>query len=233
MRKDLKRRARGLLYGNYKTLTLVTLVTSALNLVLLFVLRQAFPSTDSILTLLLNLACSVLINIVCYLLLAGVHLIYLRLCRGIPFKMADLFSAFVRQPEQPAIVSVLQYAIQTVCINVCYWSLFEQIAADSITKVLSFLVLEIAVLCLMVWVDLGFSMVLFLYCDDPWKTAKQLIQESWRLINKKRWSLFCLNVSFAGMYLLGILSLGIGILFVQPYYYTTKTLFYLKLREAE
>ena len=43
--------------------------------------------------------------------------------------------------------------------------------------------------------------------------------------------IFVLDLSFIGWYLLGALALGIGVLFVQPYYDATNAELYFKLRE--
>mgnify|MGYP006297391159 FL=1 len=43
--------------------------------------------------------------------------------------------------------------------------------------------------------------------------------------------IFVLDLSFLGWYLLGALALGIGVLFVQPYYDATNAELYFKLRE--
>ena len=42
----------------------------------------------------------------------------------------------------------------------------------------------------------------------------------------KKWKLFCLDLSFIGWYLLGMLCLGVGVLWVDPYHKVSMALFY-------
>ena len=44
-----------------------------------------------------------------------------------------------------------------------------------------------------------------------------------------KWKLFVLDLSFIGWYIVGSLCLGIGVLFVRPYHYLTKYLFFEKV----
>jgi len=44
-------------------------------------------------------------------------------------------------------------------------------------------------------------------------------------------NIFILDLSFLGWFILGALALGIGILFVQPYYDATNAELYLNLKQ--
>ena len=57
-----------------------------------------------------------------------------------------------------------------------------------------------------------------------------LITESRQWMDGYKWKLFCLDMSFIGWYLLGLLCLGVGILFVMPYHQLARANFYLELR---
>lgn len=48
-----------------------------------------------------------------------------------------------------------------------------------------------------------------------------------------RWKLFCLLWRFFGWFLLGILSFGIGFLWIMPYIQTTIARFYDDLKKEE
>ena len=52
------------------------------------------------------------------------------------------------------------------------------------------------------------------------------ITESRKLMNGNKWRLFCLDLSFIGWYLLGILCFGIGVLWVNPYHEAARTHFF-------
>ena len=57
-----------------------------------------------------------------------------------------------------------------------------------------------------------------------------LITQSREWMNGYKWKLFCLDLSFIGWYLLGLLCLGVGVLFVTPYHRMARANFYLALR---
>ena len=75
-------------------------------------------------------------------------------------------------------------------------------------------------------------MAYFIQQEQPNKNWKYNINESRRLMNGKKWKLFCLDFSFIGWYFLGFLCFGIGILFVIPYHQMARTNFYLEVYYA-
>ena len=53
--------------------------------------------------------------------------------------------------------------------------------------------------------------------DDEEITAKDAVDKSRELMDGKRWKLFVLQLSFIGWAILGVLSFGIGMLWIAPY----------------
>lgn len=80
---------------------------------------------------------------------------------------------------------------------------------------------------------LGLSMLPFIQRDRPELSPVAAMRQSWRMMDGHRWELFLLGLSFLGWLLLGLLSLGVGMLFVVPYANTAAAHFYEKLRAAE
>lgn len=66
----------------------------------------------------------------------------------------------------------------------------------------------------------------FILCDNVNFTSQECITASTDLMKWKKWQMFCLNWSYAGWYLLGVLTCGILFLFILPRQQTAKTLFY-------
>ncbi len=66
----------------------------------------------------------------------------------------------------------------------------------------------------------------FILCDNVNFTSQECITGSTDLMKWKKWQMFCLNWSYAGWYLLGVLTCGILFLFILPRQQTAKTLFY-------
>jgi uncharacterized membrane protein len=77
----------------------------------------------------------------------------------------------------------------------------------------------------------GYSLVPWLLADNPNLGARRALTLSRQLTRTHRFEMFVLDLSFIGWYLLGLLACCIGVIFVNPYYYATKTELYTALRE--
>jgi len=80
---------------------------------------------------------------------------------------------------------------------------------------------------------LRYSMLWFVLADDPELTARQALQRSKDLTKGHLRDLFVLALSFLGWILLGIVTLGIGFLWIVPYIQTTWALVYEGLKAAQ
>ncbi|MGG0300803.1 DUF975 family protein [Bacillus albus] len=72
----------------------------------------------------------------------------------------------------------------------------------------------------------SYSMTYFILNDHPEYTANQAITESRCMMNGHKMDYFLLCLSFLGWFILSILTLGIGFLWLVPYFYTTSAAFY-------
>ena len=57
-------------------------------------------------------------------------------------------------------------------------------------------------------------------------SGNEAITASRRLMKGRKWKLFCLDLSFIGWYIVGLLCLGVGVLWVDTYHTMAKTLFF-------
>ena len=73
---------------------------------------------------------------------------------------------------------------------------------------------------------LSYSMSYFISKDHPEYSVDQCITASMRMMDGHKMDLFLLMLSFIGWILLSILTLGIGLLWVMPYMYTSIAHFY-------
>lgn len=82
---------------------------------------------------------------------------------------------------------------------------------------------------------ISYTMVYLILQDNPNMNAFQAIQESKALMNGNKMRYFSFALSFAGWFILGILTLGIGLLYAVPYYTSAKIEFYedLKMQEVK
>ncbi len=78
---------------------------------------------------------------------------------------------------------------------------------------------------------LSYAMTFFLMSENPGLKGKEALQQSKALMSGTRWKLFCLFLRFLGWFLLGALTMGIGFLWILPYFTTALARFYDDLRE--
>jgi uncharacterized membrane protein len=81
--------------------------------------------------------------------------------------------------------------------------------------------------------SLSYSMAFFILYDNPEMKPRQALKESCRMMKGHRGKLFCLVFSFIGWLLLGVLTLGIGWLWLRPYVYMSVANFYENLKANE
>ncbi|MCP3775256.1 DUF975 family protein [Paenibacillus sp. MZ04-78.2] len=77
---------------------------------------------------------------------------------------------------------------------------------------------------------LSYSQAYFIMRDNPEITATDALRQSKEMMNGHKSRLFMLYLSFIGWYLLGIISLLIGLLWVYPYIYASRAAFYQELK---
>ena len=63
----------------------------------------------------------------------------------------------------------------------------------------------------------SYSMVHFVMAEHPEMSANEAIRESKMLMKGNKFRFFCLQLSFIGWYFVGVLTLGIGFIWIIPY----------------
>lgn len=76
----------------------------------------------------------------------------------------------------------------------------------------------------------AYSQTYFILHDNPEMGINDAIDESMRMMNGHKEQLFMLDLSFIGWILLGILSCGIGLLWIEPYCMNAHAAFYENLK---
>lgn len=77
----------------------------------------------------------------------------------------------------------------------------------------------------------AYSLAYIIKNDHNDMEAIDILDESQKLMRGHKFDLFLLDLSFLGWYILGFLCLGVGILWVYPYHYLTRTQFLLEIYE--
>ena len=76
----------------------------------------------------------------------------------------------------------------------------------------------------------AYGMVPYLLHDYPELSPREAMKIRREMMRGQKWNLFVLDFTFIGWILLSILTLGLGVLFVQPYMLTARAAFYEDLK---
>lgn len=77
--------------------------------------------------------------------------------------------------------------------------------------------------------SISYTMSYFVFLDNKKLSANDCIKKSKELMKGHKWEYFVLYLSFIGWFLLGLLTFGIGLFWVDAYFYTAKMNFYEKI----
>jgi uncharacterized membrane protein len=80
---------------------------------------------------------------------------------------------------------------------------------------------------------LGYSMAYYILYDNPGMKPLEAIKRSQNMMMGYKWKYFKLGLSFLGWALLGLLTLGIGYLWLYPYIYLANGNFYENLKKNQ
>ena len=256
--KEMKAQARSLLAGNYGTIIAATLLSSLITVILSNIFSQTSSNNLALFigfasSLILSLLSSVLDAGFTHMYLKTargegpvisdifhwftgfadkVILIALALI-GINLALVLLLSVFLFIAFFASGINALQLSEQLIS----HLSMFLRTWNISYLEIpgLSFSSAAIPLAVILIWaliaaaVNLRFFLVYYLLCDNPDQSPAAVLMQSSRLMRGSRLRLILLYISFAGFFLLGLLSFGLAFLWILPYIRMTETLFYLNL----
>ena len=229
---QLKQVARGIMLGKYRNAISILLASDLiLNTISLFT-TTAYNST---LGIIIGVIISFILTIFGTILSVGQCSFYLNIACDQPYQFSDLFTGFKIHPDKTIITQVIIQLLTLLPLIPAIVVMLITTAFYAQNIVISFLVacfLLIIGAGISWWISLRFSQVYYLLLDFPDYTAMELLKMSWKLMKGNVGRLLYIQVSFIPLTLAGLLSFGIGLLFVQPYQNMTYTLFYLDLMQA-
>ena len=100
-------------------------------------------------------------------------------------------------------------------------------------------VVWIATTVLRLWVIYRYKFCYMILAEYPEMRAVDALRNSAMLMKGRKWSFFCLQLSFIGWYLLSALTAFVGLIFLMPYIHTVDATYYDEIanraaaREAE
>ncbi len=227
--RELKRLARENLTGHYQTPMAAFVCASAITMALEFAFSMIQNNHPSAIQLATLAVAEFLIGLISAILNVGILDIHLSMARRKTYDLKQLFSGFQNHPDRIIICAFLVTAATLVSAVPMFIGMvlfvLKQTALRAI--LLAATALLSAVLGLILF--FAFQLVFYILLDHPKYSAVTCLKESIRLMNGHKGRCFYITLSFLGMDVLMLLSLGIGSLWIMPYQTQTYTLFYLDI----
>ena len=182
--------------------------------------------------MMIGLVGEIIVFLIAILFGAGLTKIHLNIARHQEPSLKDFVYPFKNHPDKFMGFGVLMALIGVACSipgSVC---LGIGAAITLVPLVIAGIVLLIIGVILVIILMLGFSLTTYILLDDPYGTKViPAMKQSWQYMKKRKGTLFLLGLSFIGLFIIGILSFGIGMLWIEQYYLQSSVVFYLKVKE--
>lgn len=226
--KELKRIARDNLNGNYKipmgAFLAATLIPLAVELPFSMLQKNEQPL---FMTVIFYIA-EFLIALLSIVLSVGILQLHLSLARKKEMTLGMVFYGFKNHPDRYILAGLLLILAGIVCAIPAFIGVFAfSILGKNVAGVSVLVVLVLAAVIAVVLVQIRYAMVLYLLLDHPQMSARESLKVSGQIMKGHKGRLFYIYLSFIGLQILCLLSLGIGSLWVYPYQSQTLVSFYL------
>ncbi|MCI9005335.1 MAG: DUF975 family protein [Lachnospiraceae bacterium] len=158
-----------------------------------------------------------ILGMVSVIMQCGILRMHLAFSRRANADLKMMFGEFTRRPERYVLAYLMVFGISLPCMlpgGIC-----AIVAAEGgavLAGIIS-LVLYLAGIIVLVAVVLRYSLVFLLLADDSQMNAMEAFRESARRMEGNKGRLLYIYLSFLGWGVLGMLSCGIGMLWIIPY----------------
>lgn len=225
--RELKRLARENLAGKYRIAMGALLFSYMIPLLLEFpfssLISGPAPTTTQYI---IYYAADVLIAILAGVVTIGNSSLHLKIARNQEVISSHVFFAFKNQTDRYIIGYFIYFLISLIAFIPSAYGMF--LFRTSYDNQSTFIALGLSILSLVLelLVSLFYGLVFYLLVDFQDLTVLQCFSKSRELMRGKKGRYFYITLSFIGLELVSLLSLGIGLLWVEPYKQQTYSCFY-------
>lgn len=227
---ELKRLSREQLTGHWGLAIganlLVELIVSGLLMPFYFLLILTGSGTVQYVTYMIA---GIIISAVSMVLQCGILRMYLAFARKQEFSVGMIFSEFTRRPDRYILAYILLFVIEFACVLPGAICLVVGLVAETVLAIVIGVLLYIAGIAILLVVSLRLSQIFILLVEHGDMSIMEAFRTSAELMEGNMGRLFYIYLSFIGWTLLGLLSCGIGMLWVTPYMMQTNVNFYRDL----
>lgn len=226
---SLKSLAKGQLLGKYGTLIGAYAIHMACVYFATFSTAMLVDTTSIIGTVIYYIA-AFIINLISGLFAFGEAYIYLKLACNQKVFVKDLFYGFTGSADKILMVQAVLSLIGMICgIPNTLFLYVNETAPENPYLFLLSVILMLIFSGINIFLTLMFSQSYYLILDFPQYSAKDILVKGRKLMNGSKGRLFYIYLSFIPLFLLGICTCCIGLLWILPYFQSVCANFYMDL----
>lgn len=228
--KELKRIARGNLQGHFmvfiRVLVFCNLITSLLEFPFTLMTTDDPFATSNI----IYYVATALISIAAVLLTAGQYRLHLRLARTGEIHISEVFIPARFHSNQFILTELILFGISTIAALPTIGGIYLIYTNGDSTSYYIAIIATIISTIIGLAISLTFGLVYFVMLDNENISMLQALIFTKNMVKSHKRRYLYMQLSFIGMNLLGILSFGIGYIWITPYIMQSTTIFYLDVK---
>ena len=192
-------------------------------------------SENSPMIIALSYVLPLVMSIVLGILQIGMCLFFLNIVTGRPFYTFDLLYGYLHEFGKSFRLSGVLTLLSFVCflpfdILLDIYQSGYRMSAELLLILAS---LQLVLLLIYVPVSLALSQAFYVYLDYPDLSATEILKMSMKIMKGKKRQLFYVRLSFLPLFLLVLVTFGLGLFWFLPYYHVTMSLYYLDLMKPQ
>ncbi len=172
------------------------------------------------------LIAALILGMVAMIMQCGILQMHLAFSRGQNAELKMLFGEFVRRPERYILAYLLVLGVTFLCMLPGTICVAVGDMGGAVLAVVIGILLYLAGIGVFVALALRYGLAVLLLVEDPQMNAIEAFQESAHFMEGNKGRMLYINLSFLGWSVLGMLSCGIGMLWVVPYMNQVMVSFY-------
>ena len=226
---QLKAIARERSLGKYGTLIGASIVLGLIRFLVVSITSSFTAEAGSLLTTVLGWLIGITVNTLLGVFVSGEAYLYMNLIYSQTINMSDIFFGFKQQPQKAVALQGVMEVISNALMLPSIICLYQIKAGSDLTAFLPYFITTIGALVITVYVRIALSQVFFLLHDFPDWSVGQLLTTGLHIMKGKKLKYLGLTLSFIPLYILGIITLFIPLLWINVYVYATTAAFYQDL----
>ena len=171
----------------------------------------------------------IIINILLGVLVSGRAYLYMNLLYSQPVSTSDIFFGLRQQPQKAVTIQALFVLVDFIASIPAQIFMTRYITTRASSDMTAAVFLLGIGLIINIVVNLVYSQSFYILHDFPDRSAKEILATSRRLMKGNIFRLFYLNVTFIPLYLLGIITMFIPLLWIGVYRNAANCAFYQDL----